>query len=175
MGLKTVRLGLLVYMKLNWTKCMQYWLDLFTLCNESRTRVENRMNNIYISDCTYICYNPTHCCSAWAWPPPHQSTLPCLTPLSTPIYWGSKAWLNFLATPQSTLVFFGTKAKPFSTITFYLSHPFFLSCHTPLHSTPFSTNTCTFTKNNWEMTLQSECYFANDLKTEVGMGHRNRK
>ena len=135
MGLKTVRLGLLVYMKLNWTKCMQYWLDLFTLCNESRTRVENRMNNIYISDCTYICYNPTHCCSAWAWPPPHQSTLPCLTPLSTPIYWGSKAWLNFLATPQSTLVFFGTKAKPFSTITFYSSHPFSLPCHTPLLST----------------------------------------
>ena len=56
-------------------------------------------------------------------------------PHSTPIYWGSKATLNFHATPQSTLVFFGTKAKPFSTITFYSSHPFSLPCHTPLLST----------------------------------------
>jgi hypothetical protein len=56
-------------------------------------------------------------------------------PHSTPICWASKATLNFRATPQSTLVFFGTKAKPFSTITFYSSNPFSLPCHTPLLST----------------------------------------
>jgi hypothetical protein len=56
-------------------------------------------------------------------------------PHSTPIYWASKATLNFLATPQSTLVFFGTKAKPFSTVTFYSSHIFFLPSHTLLLST----------------------------------------
>jgi hypothetical protein len=75
-------------------------------------------------------------------------TQPTPINLATPIYCVSNATPNFLAAPQSTLVFFGTKAKPFLQSQFYLSHLFSLSCPNPVFcetkAKPFSQNICFF-------------------------------